>query len=107
MVIYLITDSTILCVENIDKFDTEWGITAEKTLVTLPCNGNYTGSVSRYCNYGGKWMEPDYSQCMRKTIQNIHAQVNNNFRINQLFVLLSEQCPIFSEVFMTCNNSGH
>ncbi|XP_076111872.1 uncharacterized protein LOC143080082 isoform X2 [Mytilus galloprovincialis] len=67
-------DSTILCGENTYKFDIKWGITAEKTLVTLPCNGNYTGSVSRYCNNGGKWMEPNYSQCMHKAIQNIQAQ---------------------------------
>ncbi|VDH94753.1 Hypothetical predicted protein [Mytilus galloprovincialis] len=67
-------DSTILCGENTDKFDIKWGITAEKTLVTLPCNGNYTGSVSRYCNNGGKWMEPNYSQCMHEAIQNIQAQ---------------------------------
>ncbi|VDI56672.1 G protein-coupled receptor 133 [Mytilus galloprovincialis] len=67
-------DSTILCGKHIDKFDTKWGITAENNLLTLPCNGNYTGSVSRYCSNGGKWMEPDYSQCMHKTIQNIHAQ---------------------------------
>ncbi|XP_052062393.1 adhesion G protein-coupled receptor B2-like [Mytilus californianus] len=67
-------DSTILCGENIDKFNTKWGITAEKNLLTLPCNGYYTGSVSRYCSNGGKWMEPDYSLCTRKAIQNIHAQ---------------------------------
>ncbi|CAC5385134.1 unnamed protein product [Mytilus coruscus] len=69
-----VTHSTVLCGENIDKFNTKWGITAEKNLVTLPCNGNYTGSVSRYCSNGGKWMEPDYSQCTRKAIQNIHEQ---------------------------------
>lgn len=87
---HLSTDSTILCGENTDKFDIKWGITAEKTLVALPCNGNYTGSVSRYCSNGGKWMEPNYSQCMRKAIQNIQAQVNNIFRKYQLFILSPE-----------------
>ncbi|CAG2236942.1 ADGRB1 [Mytilus edulis] len=43
------------CAESVDKFHTNWSKTAESTLVTLTCTGEYTGNVSRYCSSVGKW----------------------------------------------------
>ncbi|VDI60331.1 Hypothetical predicted protein, partial [Mytilus galloprovincialis] len=62
------------CAENIDEFNTNWSNTAENTLVTLTCTGDYTGNVSRYCSSGGKWKEPNYSNCISKVIQLIKEQ---------------------------------
>ncbi|CAC5425307.1 unnamed protein product [Mytilus coruscus] len=62
------------CVEHMDNFHTNWSKTAESTLATLACTGEYTGNASRYCSSDGKWEEPDYSNCISKSIQNIKAQ---------------------------------
>ncbi|CAG2206359.1 unnamed protein product [Mytilus edulis] len=50
------------------------GKALEKTLASVPCTGEYNGSVSRYCNDGGNWDDPDYSQCIRKSIEYLKDQ---------------------------------
>lgn len=60
-----------MCAEHRDKFDTTWSITAVSTLATLACTGEYIGNVSRYCSSDGKWEEPNYSNCIGKSIQHI------------------------------------
>ncbi|CAG2198997.1 unnamed protein product [Mytilus edulis] len=42
-----VTNSTNLCSENVDKFNTTWSITPEKTLTTVACTGEYTGNASK------------------------------------------------------------
>ncbi|CAC5362286.1 ADGRB1 [Mytilus coruscus] len=70
----LIADSPNLCEENMDNFHTNWSITAESTLAILACTGEYTGNASRYCSSDGKWEEPNYSNCISKSIQHIKEQ---------------------------------
>ncbi|CAC5397792.1 HMCN [Mytilus coruscus] len=67
-------DGKKICEENIDKFYTKWGKALEKTLASVPCTGEYNGSVSRYCRDGGSWDDPDYSQCIRKSIEYLQDQ---------------------------------
>ncbi|CAG2256987.1 unnamed protein product [Mytilus edulis] len=69
-----IVDSSNLCAENVDNFNTKWSITAQNTIATLKCSGYYTGYVSRYCSSYGKWEEPNYSNCISKSIQNLKSQ---------------------------------
>ncbi|XP_063442494.1 hemicentin-1-like [Mytilus trossulus] len=67
-------DGKNICEEDIDKFYTKWRKALEKTLSSVPCTGEYNGSVSRYCNDGGQWDNPDYSQCIRKSIEYLQDQ---------------------------------
>lgn len=67
--ILLLADSTYLCAENVDQFNTNWSKTAESTLVIVACNGENTGNASRYCNSEGQWEEPNYSNCISKSIK--------------------------------------
>lgn len=73
----IIVDSIHHCADNLDRFDTKWNRTVENTLVTVTCTGEYTGTVSRNCSSGGMWNEPDYTQCISKSIKNIKTQVIN------------------------------
>ncbi|XP_071124121.1 adhesion G protein-coupled receptor B3-like [Mytilus edulis] len=68
-----VTNSTNLCSENVDKFNTTWSITPEKTLTTVACTGEYTGNASRYCSSEGKWEEPTYTNCISKSIQHLRT----------------------------------
>lgn len=61
-----------------DRFNTKWGKALEKTLVSVPCTGEYNGSVSRYCGDGGNWDDPDYSQCTLKSIEYLQNQVKRS-----------------------------
>ncbi|VDH98409.1 leucine-rich repeat-containing G protein-coupled receptor 5 [Mytilus galloprovincialis] len=75
------TDSSNLCAENVDNFNTKWSITAQNTIATLKCSGYYTGYVSRYCSSYGKWEEPNYSNCIN--LENI-TRDNNELRSGDL-----------------------
>lgn len=81
------------CEETIDRFDTKWNRTAENTLVTVSCTGEYTGTVLRTCSNGGMWDEPDYTQCISESIKNIKTQV-----INVLLIVCSLTCCIINIV---------
>ncbi|CAC5408849.1 unnamed protein product [Mytilus coruscus] len=70
------TDSPNLCEENMDNFHSNWSITAESTYAILACSGEYTGNASRYCSSDGKWEEPNYSNCISKSIQHIKEQTS-------------------------------
>lgn len=65
----IIVGSTHYCVENVDKFNTEWNTTVINTQVNVSCTGEYVGNVSRNCTGEGIWEEPDYSQCISKLTQ--------------------------------------
>ncbi|VDI52918.1 Hypothetical predicted protein [Mytilus galloprovincialis] len=67
-------DGKNICEEHMDRFNTKWGKALEKTLVSVPCTGEYNGSVSRYCGDGGNWDDPDYSQCILKSIEYLQNQ---------------------------------
>ncbi|XP_052078408.1 adhesion G protein-coupled receptor B3-like isoform X2 [Mytilus californianus] len=69
-----VTNSTNICRENLDKFNTKWNIAAANTHATLACTGEYTGNASRYCDNDGKWEEPNYINCISKSIQNLKDQ---------------------------------
>ncbi|VDH98413.1 Hypothetical predicted protein [Mytilus galloprovincialis] len=71
------TESSTHCVQHVDKFHTNWNKTAESTLATLTCTGEYTGNVSRYCSSDGKWQEPNYSNCISKPIEYIKDKTAN------------------------------
>ncbi|VDI01660.1 latrophilin 2, partial [Mytilus galloprovincialis] len=68
------TESANYCEENMDIFHTNWSKTAESTLATLACTGEYTGNASRYCSINGKWEEPNYSNCLSNSIEHIKEQ---------------------------------
>ncbi|CAC5400899.1 unnamed protein product [Mytilus coruscus] len=68
-----VTNSTNLCRENVDKFNTTWSITAENTFAILPCTGEYTANASRYCSSGGNWEEPAYRNCISKSLQHLKS----------------------------------
>ncbi|VDI06533.1 brain-specific angiogenesis inhibitor 3 [Mytilus galloprovincialis] len=68
------TESANHCVANVDNFHTNWRKTAESTLATLECTGEYTGNASRYCSSDGKWQEPNYSNCTSNSIEHIKEQ---------------------------------
>ncbi|CAG2246566.1 ADGRL2 [Mytilus edulis] len=70
-------ESSTHCVQHVDKFHTNWNKTAESTLATLTCTGEYTGNVSRYCSSDGKWQEPNYSNCISKPIEYIKDKTAN------------------------------
>ncbi|XP_063414554.1 adhesion G protein-coupled receptor B3-like [Mytilus trossulus] len=59
-----------------DRFNTKWNRTAENTLITITCTGEYTGTVSRNCSSAGMWSEPDYTQCMSKSMYNLKQQLD-------------------------------
>ncbi|XP_052076567.1 adhesion G protein-coupled receptor L4-like [Mytilus californianus] len=77
------------CVENTDRFDTKWNRTAENTLVTVSCTGEYTGTVSKNCSSGGMWDEPDYTQCISESIKNIKTQLDKLLAGDSEFPLVS------------------
>lgn len=85
---YLTTaDSIHRYLEDMDRFNTKWNRTAENTLITITCTGEYTGTVSRNCSSAGMWNEPDYIRCISKSINNLKQQVNYILQtINSLFV---------------------
>ncbi|VDI84318.1 latrophilin 2, partial [Mytilus galloprovincialis] len=68
------TESADHCVENMDNFHTNWSKTAENTLATAACTGEYTGNASRYCSNDGKWQQPNYSNCTSNSIEHIREQ---------------------------------
>ncbi|VDH92801.1 G protein-coupled receptor 133 [Mytilus galloprovincialis] len=82
-------DSINRCVDNMDRFGTKWNRTAENTLVTVSCIGNYTGTVTRNCSSGGMWNEPDYTQCISESIKNIKTQLDKILAGDSEFPLLS------------------
>ncbi|XP_071126879.1 adhesion G protein-coupled receptor L4-like isoform X2 [Mytilus edulis] len=61
--------TTYYCGANVDRFNTIWSLTKPKSQVTLFCTGDYVGNVSRNCNGVGIWDDPNYSQCISKSIQ--------------------------------------
>ncbi|CAG2198998.1 unnamed protein product [Mytilus edulis] len=61
--------TTYYCGGNVDRFNTIWSLTKPKSQVTLFCTGDYVGNVSRNCNGVGIWDDPNYSQCISKSIQ--------------------------------------
>ncbi|VDH92803.1 latrophilin 2 [Mytilus galloprovincialis] len=85
----MIVDSIHHCADNLDRFDTKWNRTVENTLVTVTCTGEYTGTVSRNCSSGGMWNEPDYTQCISKSIKNIKTQLDKLLAEDSEFPLVS------------------
>ncbi|CAC5408850.1 unnamed protein product [Mytilus coruscus] len=67
-------DSSNLCEENVDNFNTIWSITSQNTLSTFACTGEYMGHASRYCSSDGKWEEPNYSNCISNSIQHLKSK---------------------------------
>lgn len=74
--INVIAESSEFCLTNVDRFNTKWDQTKVGTVIEMACTGNYTGTVSRLCDTGGQWKEPDNSQCTSVAIQNLQKQVN-------------------------------
>ncbi|XP_063416336.1 adhesion G protein-coupled receptor L3-like [Mytilus trossulus] len=62
------------CGENVDRFNIKWSLTKPKSQVNLFCTGDYVGNVSRNCNGVGIWDEPNYSQCISKSLQYLVEQ---------------------------------
>ncbi|CAG2251522.1 unnamed protein product [Mytilus edulis] len=77
------------CLENTDRFDFKWNRTAGNTLVTVSCTGEYTGTVSRNCTSSGMWDEPDYTQCISKSIKNLMQQMDKLLAGDSEFPLVS------------------
>ncbi|CAC5379423.1 unnamed protein product [Mytilus coruscus] len=62
------------CHMVVDSFNTKWNLARIDTNVSALCSGDYTGTVSRYCNTKGRWEEVDYSKCTHIAIKNIQEQ---------------------------------
>ncbi|XP_052089257.1 uncharacterized protein LOC127725998 [Mytilus californianus] len=65
------------CPTSIDSYGKRWNGTIGDTEVIVPCTGDYTGTVSRFCMKDGIWEDPDYSRCVRIDLQEVNEQSDN------------------------------
>ncbi|XP_076071097.1 adhesion G protein-coupled receptor B1-like [Mytilus galloprovincialis] len=70
------------CQIVVDSFNTVWNLARINTNVSAQCSGDYTGTISRYCNTEGRWEEPDYSKCTHIAIKNLQEQSSNLVKEN-------------------------
>lgn len=72
----------------------KWKRTLESSKVTLSCTGEHVGSVARRCSSGGIWEEPDYSQCISKSMLYIQQQVITIIKNDRFISCISRQLII-------------
>ncbi|CAG2255062.1 unnamed protein product [Mytilus edulis] len=65
------------CPTDIDLYGKRWNGTIGDTEVIVPCTGDKTGTVSRFCMKDGIWEDPDYSRCVRIDLQEVNEQSDN------------------------------